>query len=230
MDWVGHSYFRKEGKGDFSLFSDEFCDQLQKTKDIGYVSVPTGTHDLTRTAWERDEDDLKVIQAFLMTLPGIPLIYYGDEIGMDYVEGLRSVEGGYKRTGSRTPMQWGAGKNHDFSSADKTYIVCNPKENVPTVEKQMHDKESLLNHMKSMVTLRKNHPALAEDGDFVMISASYPAIYERKLGKERIRVIINPSNREYELDIDAAEILAARNVDVEAKHVFGCGYLVYKPN
>ena len=51
-------------------------------------------------------------------------IYYGDEIGMRYVEGLTSVEGGYSRTGSRSPMQWDDGVNAGFStaSAQKLYI------------------------------------------------------------------------------------------------------------
>ena len=51
-------------------------------------------------------------------MPGAPFIYYGDEIGMRYVEGLTSVEGGYGRTGSRSPMQWNATKNAGFSTAE----------------------------------------------------------------------------------------------------------------
>jgi len=43
--------------------------------------------------------------AFLMSVPGAPFIYYGDEIGMRYVENLTSVEGGYDITSSRSPMQ-----------------------------------------------------------------------------------------------------------------------------
>lgn len=44
-------------------------------------------------------------------MPGAPFIYYGDEIGMRYVEGLVSKEGGYGRTGARSPMQWDSSKN-----------------------------------------------------------------------------------------------------------------------
>ena len=69
-------------------------------------------------------DELKVAFAFLLSMPGAPFIYYGDEIGMRYVEGLTSVEGGYSRTGSRSPMQWDDGVNAGFStaSAQKLYI------------------------------------------------------------------------------------------------------------
>lgn len=44
-------------------------------------------------------------------MPGAPFIYYGDEIGMRYVERLVSKEGGYGRTGARSPMQWDSSKN-----------------------------------------------------------------------------------------------------------------------
>ena len=59
-------------------------------------------------------DELKVAFAFLLTMPGAPFIYYGDEIGLRYVENLVSVEGGYNRTGSRSPMQWNHSVNFRF--------------------------------------------------------------------------------------------------------------------
>ena len=46
-----------------------------------------------------------------------PFVYYGDEIAMRYLD-LDSVEGGYNRTGSRSPMQWDRGKNYGFSAAE----------------------------------------------------------------------------------------------------------------
>ena len=53
LDWVGPSYFRKAGEGDFSLFYEDFIDQINKTKELGYVSIPTGNHDLGRVSLER---------------------------------------------------------------------------------------------------------------------------------------------------------------------------------
>ena len=60
---------------------------------------------------------IKVLWASYLTLPNVPLIYYGDEIGMRYIP-LKSRDGGYHRTGSRTPMQWNNGKNLGFSNTD----------------------------------------------------------------------------------------------------------------
>jgi len=229
LTWVGHSYFRKDGKGDFGLFSKEYKDQLEKTKDKGYMALMTGTHDLTRVSLDRDEDELKVIQAFIMTMPGIPLVYYGDEIGMRYIPDMRSVEGAYKRTGSRTPMQWSSEKNYGFSVADKLYIPQDDSENAPTVENQEKDSESLLNHLKMLIKLRKQYPVLAEDGDFEAISNGYPAIYERSLNGETICVAVNPSENEYEIDI-FGDVILKRKCEIcgnKAK-IYGCGYLIYK--
>lgn len=229
LTWVGNSYFRKEGKGDFALFSDEFTDQLIKTKDKGYMAIMTGSHDLTRISLGRDDEELKVIQAFIMTMPGIPLIYYGDEIGMRYIPGMRSVEGAYKRTGSRTPMQWNKEKNYGFSTADKIYIPQDNSLNSPTVEEQEKNSNSLLNHLKKMISLRKKYDALSEDGEYKAISTGYPAVYERSWGKEIIRIVINPSNKEFELNING-EVLMQQSCEIEHNKVKinGCGYIIYK--
>ena len=60
-----------------------------------------------------DPEEMKVAFAFLLSMPGAPFLYYGDEIGMRQLD-LVSKEGGYDRTGARTPMQWGEGKNAGF--------------------------------------------------------------------------------------------------------------------
>lgn len=230
MDYIGNSYFRKEGKGDFSEFTDEFIDQLEKIKGKGYMAIMTGSHDISRIAWDRDEDDLKVAQAFIMTMPAVPLVYYGDEIGMRYIEGMRSVEGAYIRTGSRTPMQWNDEKNHGFSTADKIYIPQDPKEDAPTVLKQEDDENSLLNHLRNMAKLRKMHPALSEDGDFKVIKTDYPAIYERSYGDEKITVVLNPSDRFYSVDVCCNEILAAKEAEIsgDSLKIGGRGYFIFK--
>lgn len=229
LDWVGDSYFSKRGKGDFALFSDEFTKVLKNTKDKGYMSIITGSHDLKRLSEGRDEDELRVAHAFIMTMPGIPLVYYGDEIGMRYIPNMRSVEGGYDRTGSRTPMQWCDDKNYGFSTADKLYMQQDCSDDAPTVEKQMQDKNSLLNHLKQLIELRKKYPALGEDGDFKAIKTDYPAIYERSLDGEVITVAINPSDREYDLELDG-EVLMRDKCDVNGNKVklYGCGYIIMK--
>ena len=83
-----------------------------------------------------------------------------------------------------------------------------------------------------MVEIRKTHPALQEDGEFTVISkTSYPAVYERSLGDEIIRVIINPSTRTSVVeDVNVDEIYISHNITVKdtTATVGPCSYMVYK--
>jgi maltose alpha-D-glucosyltransferase/alpha-amylase len=68
---------------------------------------------------------LRVIFAMLLTLPGVPFLYYGDEIGMRYLENLTAKEGSFQnRTGSRTAMQWTSGRNLGFSTGPAKSSTC----------------------------------------------------------------------------------------------------------
>ena len=111
-------FFNREGGGNIRAFTDEFMENLAYISGRGYMCMPTGNHDMIRYSHRRTQDEMKLVAAFIMLMPSIPFIYYGDEIGLPYREGLASKEGGYFRTGSRTPMQWDGGKNRGFSSAD----------------------------------------------------------------------------------------------------------------
>lgn len=150
--------------------------------------------------------------AFILSMPGVPFIYYGDEIGMKYVDNLVSVEGGYGRTGSRSPMQWDGTINAGFglSSPEKLYIPIDPDENRPTVEKSIADENSIYHEVKRLISLRKAHPALSNKGDvrFVYVERdSYPIAYMRageggesacchkSLGKGRV-VCLRPRSEE----------------------------------
>ena len=98
-------------------FVKNYKESRKKAGEKGLICIPSGNHDMDRLARTLHGDELKVAFAFLLTMPGAPFIYYGDEIGLRYVENLVSVEGGYSRTGSRSPMQWNHGVNFGFSNA-----------------------------------------------------------------------------------------------------------------
>ena len=194
----GQSFFDQKGGGDVRHFIDTYLEHYEATRELGYISIPTGNHDISRLNVGRTKKELEVIYAFLLTMPGVPYIYCGDEIGMRYVKGLPSKEGGYGRTGSRTPMQWNSGKNAGFSTAPagKLYLPIDPAAARPTVEAQETDPRSLLNHVRRLAKLRRDHPALCGEGGFEPLFAKrdrYPFIYQRKLGAETILVALNPS-------------------------------------
>ena len=218
--WLGDSYFRSAGKGDIDEFLGEYLEHYNATKGEGYISIPSGNHDLPRISKGRSFEDLKVAFAFLLTMPGIPFIYYGDEIGMKYIENIPSKEGGYNRTGSRTPMQWDDTKNKGFSTADKTYLPVDDSVDAPTVKAQEDDKNSLLNTVKRLMRIRKENAALCADGSFEVIKKGYPFVYRRFNGKSSIIVAVNPSDKTVETELPKIfDVLIKENVEYKENSI-----------
>ena len=104
-------YFDKLGKGSLKEFSENYTKAYNATKNLGYIAVPSANHDYQRPniGTRNTPDQLKVAMTFFLTMPGIPFIYYGDEIGMKYQMDLPNKEGSNERSGTRTPMQWTKG-------------------------------------------------------------------------------------------------------------------------
>lgn len=202
---VDEPYFSKRGKGDISEFMETYVKNYKMTEGKGLICIPSGNHDMPRIAWKLDQEELKLAFAFLLSMPGVPFLYYGDEIGMRYLEGLTSVEGGYERTGSRTPMQWSQGKNAGFSQAEKEmlYICQDETADRPLAEAQMQDENSLWHEVKRLIALRREHPALLSFGRFETIYVeknAYPLIYKREADGESIYVVLNPSGQDITLE------------------------------
>ncbi|MGN0183197.1 MAG: alpha-amylase family glycosyl hydrolase [Candidatus Ornithomonoglobus sp.] len=177
---------------------------------------------MKRISYKLDTEHIKLAYAFLMSMPGVPYIYYGDEIGMRYLDGIISVEGGYERTGSRSPMQWDNTPNSGFSTAspEKLYIMTDPSSDRPTVEDQLADENSLLNELKKLIAIRKSHKALQESSDIELVSVkSYPLIYKRTAEDSTILVIINPSDSQHTQSIDLypKEVIYSYNGECEFK-------------
>lgn len=194
-------FFSKRGKGDIGPLVKEYGAIYAATREKGFICIPSGNHDMERLSRGKDMEELKLCFAFLLSMPGAPFIYYGDEIGMRYLEGLTSVEGGYNRTGSRSPMQWNSSVNSGFSTAaqEKLYIRMDEDDEHPTVDKQLKDKNSLLQEIMKLTALRKEYPALQGKGEFEFVYArekKYPLVYLRKCDNQVIIIALNPSNQE----------------------------------
>ena len=86
--------------------------------------------------------------------------------------GLKSKEGGYDRTGSRTPMQWDKSANAGFSSADAgdLYLPVNTDPDTPDVETQMHEPDSLWRHVQDLISFRREHTALSSSSGLRFLS------------------------------------------------------------
>ena len=189
-------WFSKRGKGDVVAFWKKYQESYAKSCG-GLICIPSGNHDMDRLARRLAPEEMKIAFAFLLTMPGAPFIYYGDEIGMRYVESLTSVEGGYDRTGSRSPMQWDDSVNAGFSAAamEKLYVPQDQAADRPTVGAQIDDEASLYSEVKRLIACRQSHAALRNDADIEFLEIdNYPLAYVRKSSEEKLLVVINPSD------------------------------------
>lgn len=108
---------------------------------------------------DNEIDKIKLMNSLLLSLPGSPIIYYGDEIGM----GDNFFLG--DRNGVRTPMQWSPDRNAGFSRADPQRLYLPPIMDpvygygAVNVEAQVRERSSLLNWMQRVLAVRKSHLA-----------------------------------------------------------------------
>jgi maltose alpha-D-glucosyltransferase/alpha-amylase len=139
-----------------------------------------------------DRRIIELANSLLFTLPGSPVIYYGDEIGMGDNIWLPD------RNGIRTPMQWDSSPTAGFSSADNLYtpvIQLNPySPQTVNFKDQKADLHSLWNKIQKMIASRKNHPALGY-GEYTWIDCNENTVlaYYRSSANEQIIAIHNLS-------------------------------------
>ena len=195
-----HPYFSREGKGDAHPFVEAYMRNYGLTNQKGLICIPSGNHDMGRIRECLDCEELKIAFAFLLSMPGAPVIYYGDEIGMRQLR-LASVEGGYSRTGCRTPMQWDGGENYGFSRArrEDLYIAQDPAADAPTAAAQMAERDSLWHEVQRLTEIRRKHPALCASGDIAFVYCEpekYPLVYLRSDGDSSILVALNPGKED----------------------------------
>ena len=206
LDHEGNGYNRLVRSPDAYLkgndpmaFVTDYLKRYEDSRGYGYISFITGNHDTPRISWYLTEDQLKVGYALLFTLPGVPFLYYGDEISMRYLESLPTKEGGYTRTGSRTPMQWAKGPNLGFSqaAADALYLPVDPAPDAPTAAEQAKDPNSLLHTVKAVLALRHRFPDLQADGSFEALHAQQgDPLFVYRRGK--LTLAVNPSQKAVE--------------------------------
>lgn len=143
---------------------------------------------------DNDQRKIELANSLLFTLPGSPIIYYGDEIGMGDDIWLPD------RNGVRTPMQWDSGPNAGFSSAlpDRLYapvLSADPYSPVTVnVADQRERPDSIFRRIRNMIAVRKSHSAFG-CGDFTWISSGTNAVaaYLRSTQDESILVVNNLS-------------------------------------
>ena len=141
---------------------------------------------------ENDPERIKLMNSLLLSMPGAPIIYYGDEIGM----GDNFFLG--DRNGVRTPMQWSPDRNAGFSRADPQQLYLPPIMDpiygyeAVNVEAQTRDRSSLLNWMKRMLQVRKSSQAFGRGTlRFIRPGNRKVLVYLREYEKDVILCVVN---------------------------------------
>jgi maltose alpha-D-glucosyltransferase/alpha-amylase len=157
---------------------------------------------------ERDRRRIELMNALLLTMPGTPVLYYGDEIGMGDNVYLGD------RDGVRTPMQWSSDRNGGFSRADPAALALPPIMDplygfqAINVEAQSSDRHSLLNWLKRMLAVRREHQAFGRGTQTFLRPANRKILaYLREREGESILCVANLSRtaQAVELDLHAFE-------------------------
>jgi maltose alpha-D-glucosyltransferase/alpha-amylase len=157
---------------------------------------------------DNDQNRIELFTALLLSLPGSPVLYYGDEIGMGDNIWLGD------RDGVRTPMQWTPDRNAGFSVCDpgRLYLPVNADSiygyQVTNVEAQTRNTSSLLHWTRRMIGLRKANPAFGL-GTFTDLGGSNPSVlsFVRAFGDDVVLCVNNLSRfpQAAELDLRAWE-------------------------
>lgn len=158
---------------------------------------------------------IELLTALLLSLPGTPVLYYGDEIAM----GDNMYLG--DRNGVRTPMQWSPDRNAGFSRANPQRlllpVVIDPEYHYEAinVETQQSNPESLLWWMKRILALRKQFAAFGR-GSLIMLSPKNPRIlaFLRRYGEETLLVVANFSRFVQHVELDLREYRGVRPLEL----------------
>jgi maltose alpha-D-glucosyltransferase / alpha-amylase len=152
---------------------------------------------------ENDRRRIELLNGLLMSLPGTPIIYYGDEIGM----GDNIYLG--DRNGVRTPMQWNGGWNAGFSGADpeRLYaaLISNPLYGyqVVNVESQRRSEHSLLSWMKQLIRVRKSTRVFSRGAMEMLHPLNHRVLaFVREFEGAKILVVSNLSSQAQAAELD----------------------------
>ena len=212
---------------DFMFFSVEKLDPAEYRRQIAMVDSARGwpvyvinNHDRERS-YDRYGDGVhndqiaKMMAAFYLTLRGTPVMYYGEEIGMENNDPKRKEDvkdpigklGWPKekgRDGERTPMQWKNAPNAGFSTKDP-WLPVPPSYTTHNVESEGKDPHSILNFYKRILALRHTNPVLL-DGSYVPLNQNDPNVlsYLRTYKGKAVLVVLNMSSRRQRVNFDLA--------------------------
>ncbi|MBR9921028.1 MAG: maltose alpha-D-glucosyltransferase [Bacteroidetes bacterium] len=205
-----------------SMVTEEERDYLYKVfaQDHG-AKINEGIRRRLAPLLRNDRRKLELLNILLFSLPGSPVIYYGDEIGM----GDNIYLG--DRKGVRTPMQWNSDRNAGFSNANpqKLFlpVIRDPqyRYEAVNVENQSRNPSSLLWWMKNLISMRKRLKSFSHGSiEFLETANSKILAYVRKIPGESILVIANLSKFSQAVSLDLKEYKGVKPVEIFSQNKF----------
>lgn len=209
-----------EFKKVYSEWDSVFANKGWGTVYLGNHDQPRMVTRWGNDAPEFREASSKMLTTFLLSMRGTPYYYYGDELGMtnikfDRIEDYRDIEimaeygkvknaggdlkafiesqkNGGARDNGRTPMQWTAGTNADFTTGTPWLNVNDNKAEI-NVEAEDKNANSPLNYFRKMVKLRKDHKDVLVYGKYTLLDAANPDVYAytRESNGEKVLVLLS---------------------------------------
>jgi len=170
---------------------------------------------------DNDRRKIELLNSLLLSMPGTPVLYYGDEIGM----GDNIYLG--DRDGVRTPMQWSVDRNGGFSRVDPAKLFL-PAIQDPiygfsavNVEAQLANTASLLNWTRRMVAVRRGYKAFGRGTLRFLYPSNRKVLgYLREFDGERILCVVNVSRAPQAVELDLKEFIGAVPIELTAGSVF----------
>ena len=246
MDWADWSlYYGKDLRGmhlpfpfrlletawDAESLASELKGMYNAIPPGGWPILALGNHDRSRLASRLGPDQALVAAVLLLTLAVTPCLYYGDELGMrdQHVpphlqrDHFGLSEGGVSRDICRAPMPWNGGLNAGFSNAAPSQLWLPVARNADelSVEAQLADPQSQLSMFRRLIELRRTYSSLAT-GALELLTGLDVALlaYERVSGRERLRVLLNMTDRAITAPADG-EVLFSTDTDRAASSFDG---------
>jgi maltose alpha-D-glucosyltransferase/alpha-amylase len=173
------------------------------------------------TLMEGDRRRIELMSGLLMSLPGSPILYYGDELGMGDNVYLGD------RNGVRTPMQWNGGVNGGFSAADPERLWLPVISNsvygyqVVNVESQQRNPTSLLNWMKRLIEVRRHTRVFGRGSIEFLEPANHRVLaFTRTLARDVVLVVCNLAGTAQAAELDLSRLTGAIPIEMFGGSIF----------
>ena len=170
---------------------------------------------------ERDRRRVELMNYLLLSMPGTPVIYYGDEIGMG--DNIHLGD----RDGVRTPMQWSPDRNGGFSRVDPSRLVLPPIMDAlygfeaVNVEAQSNDRHSLLNWTRRTIAIRRQYQVFGR-GTFRLLYPNNRKVlaYLREYDGRTILCVANLARTPQAVELELAEFSGRTPIELDGGSVF----------